>query len=431
MEKLLEAISEIQKNHEKRRALTGEDFNIYKVAHIDTDEVKVCRVICALIDPNGAHHQGTVFLKMFVEDVLHESLSENELSGVRVYREYRLPESDRRIDIVLKAEHRFIPIEAKVYAGDQERQCKDYYEFAKRFETEPILYYLTLDGKEPSDYSKVDIPVINKKKGGAASGIRTISFSEEILGWLEKCTAYCHTHKLWPIYEAIRQFDASIRELTGKSEDKEGMDIREKIMGSPEFMKAAAAISNNFMEAKTELVTKVLKELETRIDKSFRDAHGLDVTDKTERFFHYSNTIWKPSNESYPGISYKCVSKNLLDGLDLWLRIEVDHCLYVGFIVYDSSRTENHDFGDLVSVSDLSKETTDKLQGLFKEKTYSDSKEFITWEYLRLRAGKNDRMDFWNLNDDAAALCDKNNFDSEIDAMLKQIGDFMNRSFTE
>ena len=76
MEKLISKVLQVMKDAERHRAVTGEAFNIYKVAGIDHDEVKTCKVIYELINPNGTHYQGNVFLKMFhllenLEKLLH------------------------------------------------------------------------------------------------------------------------------------------------------------------------------------------------------------------------------------------------------------------------------------------------------------------------------------------------------------------------
>jgi hypothetical protein len=62
---------------------------------------------------------------------------------------------NRRIDIVLEDGTIFVPIEVKIWAGDQPKQIHDYFEFARTKNSGnhvPVLY-LTLDGHEPQDFS--------------------------------------------------------------------------------------------------------------------------------------------------------------------------------------------------------------------------------------------------------------------------------------
>jgi hypothetical protein len=56
--------------------------------------------------------------------------SKADIQSAQVHREYF---ADRRlIDIVIEIGNRFIPIEVKIYAGDQWGQCYDYWRFAQK-----------------------------------------------------------------------------------------------------------------------------------------------------------------------------------------------------------------------------------------------------------------------------------------------------------
>lgn len=432
MEKLISEVLQVMKTAEQQRAVTGEAFNIYKVAGIDHDEVKTCRVIYELINPNGAHYQGNVFLRMFIKDVLNQDFSEDEIKSARVFREYHIPDTkdsdnDRRIDLVVQTKDRFIPIEVKLYAEDQDTQCKDYYEFAKKYQKNPVLYYLTIDGKKPSKESSVDIPVIENQKE-IQPGINMISFSKEVLIWLGNCEKYCYDNKLWPIYEGVRQFASSVRMIVGKSEDKEGMDISEKIIESADAFKAADAIVNNMQNAKNALVNKVLEAIEKKIDEDFCSVHNIETSDDTKNAFYYKNIKWLETKEALPGISYRYKNVSFPDGKELCLRIEIDNCLYVGFIVFDPNNKKNNQFGDITVVADLSDAEKKIIENSIKGKTYIGSQEYVSWEYLTIPEAKNDRINFWHLNEDAFALCDADAFDKNIEFIVKSIGEYINRT---
>ena len=432
MEKLISEVLQVMKDAERQRAVTGEAFNIYKVAGIDHDEVKTCKVIYELINPKGTHYQGNVFLKMFIKDVLHLDFSEDEIKSARVFREYHIPDTkdsdnDRRIDLVVQTTDRFVPIEVKIYAEDQNTQCKDYYEFAKQYQKNPVLYYLTIDGKKPSKESSVDIPVIETEKG-IQPGINMISFSNEVLDWLKNCEKYCFDNKLWPIYEGVKQFASSLRMIAGKSEDKEGMEISERIIGSAESLKAAKTIVNNMELAKSLLVNKVLKAIEDKINKDFCDEHSIETTDYTTKAFYYKEVKWSPQKESLPGISYRYKNILLPGGKELWLRIEINYCLYVAFIVFDPNDKKNNPFGDIVGDTNLSADEEKVLKDNFNSKIFVGSHECVSWEYLTLPEAKNNRIDFVGVNEDAFDLCDDSTFDKNIEFIVKGIGEYINRT---
>ena len=79
--------------------------------------------------------------------------SDEELNHAVVTTEY-LIDRERRIDIVIELGQRFIPIEVKIYAGEQKSQCYDYYTFARTKDKNAKVVYLTLSGYFPSKYSK-------------------------------------------------------------------------------------------------------------------------------------------------------------------------------------------------------------------------------------------------------------------------------------
>ena len=122
--------SAIQLNHDMASRAVGE-YNIFSVLEIQGKEVLTCRFLADLMNPRGQHGQGASFLRLFLDDVLGMPVnSEEELKDAVVTTEY-LIDKERRIDIVIELGQRFIPIEVKIYEGEQKSQCYDYYTFAR------------------------------------------------------------------------------------------------------------------------------------------------------------------------------------------------------------------------------------------------------------------------------------------------------------
>ena len=110
------------------------------------------RSLSDLLNPEGAHGCGTLFLKSFLEKVLNKrQLNDTSLSHTDIIKEIVI-DSERRIDIVIKNTCFFIPIEVKIYASEQNGQCYDYYEYAKTVDSNASIVYLTLFGNMPSLY---------------------------------------------------------------------------------------------------------------------------------------------------------------------------------------------------------------------------------------------------------------------------------------
>lgn len=125
-------------------------YNVFQVLGIQEKEVVMCRFLADLLDPQGDHGCGVLFLKTFVRDVLKiKSMSDLLLMHTVVTKEY-VTDHDRRIDIVIRNADYFIPVEVKIYAGEQQGQCFDYFKYAKNA---PIVY-LTPFGTPPSEYSR-------------------------------------------------------------------------------------------------------------------------------------------------------------------------------------------------------------------------------------------------------------------------------------
>ena len=62
---LLQSVQDIKDKYDAIYKNNGTYFNIFDITNISTDEVRICRIIKELIDPNGSHYQGDIYLKLF------------------------------------------------------------------------------------------------------------------------------------------------------------------------------------------------------------------------------------------------------------------------------------------------------------------------------------------------------------------------------
>lgn len=317
IEFLLAEISEISKKYSLINQKTGGHFNIFEIAGINSDEVKICKVLYELLNPQGSHFQGYTYLKLFVENVLHFDFSDSEYQDAKVYQEYVI-DGDRRIDLVIEIADKFIPIEVKIYAGEQHNQCFDYYQRAQNSN----LFYLTLFGTPPSDYSAHGLT----KEDEGYKEVTQISFENDILIWLEKCLEDQNTIKIAPVREVLLQLISVIRGLTNQMEENQEMEIVKMLSSKEENMKSAVEIEKSLKTCKLEIIKKVLNAIEERINKE----KLLNKYDYEYNNYNLSNSFYDKKESSYPGISYFCKSLNK-SGVDLWLRIEIDHQLFVGY----------------------------------------------------------------------------------------------------
>jgi len=175
-EALLEEAGKIIKENQ-----FAEKYNIFKVLKVTDKEVMMCRVLADFLNSRGMHGKGTLYLNSFLTEVLNRKDADRLCETARVYKEYPIT-AERRIDIVIVSDDAFIPIEVKIFAGEQKAQCFDYCLFAKNKDPLAKVVYLTIWGNKPSRYSM-------KSKDGKAvlesDDCVCISFADDIIMWLD------------------------------------------------------------------------------------------------------------------------------------------------------------------------------------------------------------------------------------------------------
>lgn len=313
---LIQIVNEITRHIDYLKQKTGEEFNVFEITGIASDEVKITRVIYELLSPIGSHGQKYLFLKLFLDQVLNLSIDNDELKTCIVEREYGI-DSNRRIDLVIKTESKFIPIEVKIYASDQPKQCYDYYQVAKNSN----LYYLTLFGNQPSSESASGLTKIND----GYKEITLISFVDDISNWIKSCIKQSQIIRIAPIREVLMQFLNTIYKLTNQVEDEKMQEIKELLLNSSENMKSALKIDAAIPEAKKELMRKLFKAIENRVGlPKLNNECDYEFEDKIEKYYS-TKTI-----STYPGISY-LYKKDVRKNVDIWVRVEIDWKIYIGY----------------------------------------------------------------------------------------------------
>jgi len=317
---LLNLVGSITDKNKTIDRMTGKNFNIFNITNIYHDEVIICRVIYDLLSPSGTHGQGNKFLKLFLKNILalDNPISEDELSSVKVFREYMI-DNNRRIDLVIRTKSHFIPIEVKIFAGDQESQCFDYY---KRAINSPV-FYLTRFGEEPSRYSTTD----KNSNKDAFEDVKCLSFETDIIDWLEDCLKQQETIRISSIREIIIQFIEAIKKFTYNLGDKEMEEIKQLISKNKNVLKNSITIQ----KALNELLPEIMRELFDRV-KSKIEVNSLNNKyDYSFNTYNKVNSYFINKNSTYPGISYK-LNHNSYSGIDVdaWVRLEIKEEIYVG-----------------------------------------------------------------------------------------------------
>ena len=397
IEKLLDEVKTIIVKNHAENYKQGKEFNVFYIQGIASDEVKVCRFIRELLDPRGSHGQGTIFLKSFVKNVLkvEESFSDDEYSKAHVTREELIDDS-RRIDLVIRIKGRLFPIEVKVYAEDQDSQCFDYYKYAVRKDHRTKIYYLTLDGHEPSDVSKQSL---------TTSQYVCVSFSDEILKWLDECIRAEEILQIYSVKEVLIQFRSIIRDLTGRQKGKLRMEIKEKIESSYKSVIAALQISNALADVKADKMKEVFVCI-----KDYMSGLGYKELPNTNEAL--IDTYYGSQKKTWPGLSYEIpVTDPYLHG-KLHFRFELEERWYFGVCpsVSKAKTSEGTSYvRDHLTPSCLNTKETEA---------------WYWWSYLH----KDNSANFWHQNDEFWKLYDESGFNeymseicSTIDSVVKDI----------
>ena len=279
---LLQQVSIIQNKYNEIAKITGENFNIFSVMRSESDEVRThSRIIAEFLNPKGMHNQGSVFLKLFFEEV--EALTDikpnfdyenaqillEEHAG-RIYEDYS---EGGFIDIIIKDSINQVVIENKIFAGDQKGQLLRY----KNKYPNCKLIYLTLNGKSPSELSY-------KIKNGQELKLEDIillSYKNVIKNWIEKCLQKTVTLPI--IRETLIQYLHLIKKLTNQTtNNKMEKEILELISKDDNSFKSAKIISENYEKAKFFLIQQEIQQMSS-VFKEFGINDSLMSIDRSAR----------------------------------------------------------------------------------------------------------------------------------------------------
>lgn len=237
-EKLLQEARKIIRDNYETKRNSGGDFNIFSVLNIERDEVFThSNMIYSFLNSESEHFMKDKYLKLFLKIVLN--INEPYLSK-KWYVEREWPFDDGRIDFVIYNDECFLAVEMKIDAVDQPKQLKRYEDYAKIRRKNYIIYYLTLNGKEPSAQSKE----------GMETKVHLISFEEHIMKWLQMCINI--TPVQYKVYDALKQYRELVDKIiSNKGEEKEMGSLlmnKDNYMAFKELQKSEIAMKQKFIE---------------------------------------------------------------------------------------------------------------------------------------------------------------------------------------
>jgi len=169
------------------------DFNIFDL--ISPDENKISDILADVLDPDGSHGQGNVFLTEFLNLLTEKGVALPKLDlkrGVTVTRE-QTTFQERRIDLLLKFESELvIGIENKPWASESEKQIEDYIKYIKNYETKDVFAFLFLHptGKQPESIDENVWRTLEEE-----GKCKALSYKDDLIAFLKRCYEKCKSEK--------------------------------------------------------------------------------------------------------------------------------------------------------------------------------------------------------------------------------------------
>lgn len=224
---LLENTKVLLNHYAHVQDLTGESFNVFSVLKMETNENAThSAFISELLNIKGTHRKGHVFLELFIR-MLRDEVISNESEQFLQWFDVRsavmtvehsigdvnlIEAKGGRIDILIMDKNGYsISIENKIYATDQEKQLKRYWNYNRG---KNMVLYLTLNGVSPSDDSKSDLV--------EGEHFWCMSYRDNIINWLELCQKEAFDVPI--LRETLKQYAILLKKLTNQTINKDMED---------------------------------------------------------------------------------------------------------------------------------------------------------------------------------------------------------------
>ena len=261
---------------DRQRAMGKHDYNIFTLFHGFSDEVNLhSNFIASLLDPNGDHYKGDLFLKLFLEMCGIDDFS-IDTSTATVFKEFK------HIDIYISDGKKHIILENKVYAKDQPTQIARYIETIQNegAEDEDIyVLYLHPDGELPKENSlggyKLNQDNTKLEKDGSSINFKVISYGKEILEWIDKCKN--EVSNLTDLNVFLSQYKDVIEMIYDRYKRIDEMETANLVEIFKENYTAVSEIANNYQETRKKIIDEFFENLSKELEKIYPEENSYKV----------------------------------------------------------------------------------------------------------------------------------------------------------
>jgi len=315
---------------QKQRGLNN--YNLLTAVLKPSDEVRMhSRMMYSLLNLNGEHFQGALFLEKFLKvlEVKGFDLSDLNLDRCSVYKEYG-NRKDGFIDLYITDGTKHIVIENKVHAGDQEKQIERYLELIKKENkeasaTDVLVLYLTLDEKKPSQPSLGSLRIQGDnifKDESKEAHYKSIQYKVEIMAWLDECQH--EVQNITNLNQAIAAYKDVVKMINKEYKGK-AMSLAEYIKDDEgiiyamavEVSEAVAEVRESIAEEHKSIVMSFFKRVFSQLEKELGDSWVVKISDAKPAKYYYPLKVYKKKWNTTTGLIFglEFQNKNYYDCL--------------------------------------------------------------------------------------------------------------------
>jgi hypothetical protein len=233
--------------------------------YLEVAEPKLSLITADLLQPDGTHGQGDVFLRAFLRAL---GIAERDAHvQIRTEQPTRFIESiQRRVDIKLFWSDFIVGIENKPWALDQPNQLEDYVNDLDRESKGHFLcVYLSRDGLPPEQSSiSSERRILLERR----SQLKILSYPKIMCAWLDECIRECEADKVrWFLRDfreyLLRQFPVS--DLEGRTMNISDDVIVAYALLNKHNLELASAVGARFSRIKSAVICKFAEALENEL----------------------------------------------------------------------------------------------------------------------------------------------------------------------
>ena len=392
IENLIDLIGDFRQLRQKQQVRGLNDFNVFTTLLDPADEVRLhSRFIALLLDPNGDHGQGGLFLQSFLRQCVGKGF-ELDTTKCEVKTEHATSNSER-LDIYLTDGRKQLVIENKIYAQDGDKQLQRYVEVitsesTPQYDHEDLMViYLSLgDGPSSNSLANYEIDKSGRElrprgdSGKTTCSYRHITYDRDIHRWIRE--ALTQVVNITNLSVALTQYLDVIDLLYGRYEEKT-MNLAHFLKDGDEWnfehLRDLKDLVDEFPEVRKKFVEDLLsKTHKTAKEDLLSRPHEWAMEGRDDK------SVWafgRPPQpfEKNPSIGL-AMSRKDLDGFGYMLTFAKADCFEPYFLVHF------FDFRKLEQIEQAKKAIgEEKLQRLRDNGLNTGSTNGLCWRWARER----------------------------------------------